>query len=522
MKKNWILIIFAFSGLAALIYEITWIRPLSLVFGTTIYAVSTIVASFIFGLAIGSWLAGRYSDRIQHPLRYFAFIQFGIGVYGLALLPIFSTLPGVYLEFYNLTFPNQPLFFFIQFIMSFGLISIPATLMGTTLPLLMKSYSEQFSAIGKDVGRLDASNSLGAMFGTLLAGFLMIPLLGIQMTIIITALINTGIGFSVLVSQKHLKPQYIGVLVLILIPFFLFVPTYDYQLLNWGMYFEIYPGLEMQEVFSYLEDESVLFYKESMYSTILVAEIDGDKTLSINGRLQCDTSPTTVEGLHQIASIGYDLFEYNYEKPKNALNVGLGCGITAQWLSDKLETTTVEIDPVIVEASKIIVPESKNQIIIDDARNWLIRNNAQFDLITTEPSDPFANQGTLFTREFFSLMNNRLSENGLVSQWVPVYEMNLDDLKIFYNTFHSVFPYVYVYQMERVDFLQLVFVGSQKELKINDSALYITDSRKIILEQTELNTDDKPLIEFSTAMNLYDLEWQEYNEIFLWLNNQTS
>ena len=89
MSKNWILILFGLSGMAALIYEITWIRPLSLVFGTTIYAVSTIIASFIFGLAVGSWLAGRFSDRLKFPLKYFAFIQFGIGVYGLFLLPIF-------------------------------------------------------------------------------------------------------------------------------------------------------------------------------------------------------------------------------------------------------------------------------------------------------------------------------------------------------------------------------------------------------------------------------------------------
>ncbi len=76
------MIIFALSGMAALIYEITWIRPLSLVFGTTIYAVSTIIASFILGLAIGSWLAGKYSDRIKNPLKYFGFLQIGIGVYG--------------------------------------------------------------------------------------------------------------------------------------------------------------------------------------------------------------------------------------------------------------------------------------------------------------------------------------------------------------------------------------------------------------------------------------------------------
>ena len=72
MKKNLLLILFAISGMTALIYEVIWIRPLSLVFGATIYAVSTIVASFILGLAIGSWFAGTYADRLKNPLKYFA------------------------------------------------------------------------------------------------------------------------------------------------------------------------------------------------------------------------------------------------------------------------------------------------------------------------------------------------------------------------------------------------------------------------------------------------------------------
>ena len=74
MNKKLLLIIFGLTGMTALIYEIIWIRPLTLVFGTTIYAVSTIIASFILGLAVGSWLAGRYSDRLHNPLRYFAFV----------------------------------------------------------------------------------------------------------------------------------------------------------------------------------------------------------------------------------------------------------------------------------------------------------------------------------------------------------------------------------------------------------------------------------------------------------------
>jgi len=182
--------------MTALIYEIIWLRPLSLVFGTTIYAVSTIVASFILGLAVGSWVAGRYTDRLQNPLRYFAFTQLGVGFYGILLLPIFGALPEIYLGLYHMTLPNQSVFMFTQILMSIAMISIPATLMGATLPLMMRTYSEEFTTVGKDVGKLDASNSFGAVVGTLAAGFLLIPVIGIQNSIIVTASINVRVVLS--------------------------------------------------------------------------------------------------------------------------------------------------------------------------------------------------------------------------------------------------------------------------------------------------------------------------------------
>jgi len=205
--------------MAALIYEVTWIRPLSLVFGNTTYAISTIIASFIFGLAMGSWIAGKYTDRIKNPFKYFAFTQIGVGFYGILLLGVFATLPGLYIVLYNATYPNQEFFTFIQIIISMALLLVPTALMGATLPLLLKTYSQDFTTIGKDVGKLDASNSFGAMIGTLAAGFLLIPLLGIQNSIVFAASINIAIGIILLITQRFFSYRNIaivGVLVIYL------------------------------------------------------------------------------------------------------------------------------------------------------------------------------------------------------------------------------------------------------------------------------------------------------------------
>lgn len=517
MNKKLLLIIFAISGLTALIYEMIWIRPLTLVFGATIYAVSTIVASFILGLAIGSWLAGRYADRLNNPLRYFAFVQLGIGFYGILLLPIFGILPELYLGLYNATHPNQSFFMFLQILMSIGMISIPATLMGATLPLMMRTYSEGFSSVGKDVGKLDASNSMGAFFGTLAAGFLLIPFLGIQNSIILTASINVIMGIIILSAKKYLKYRYLIGIAIFGILLFSQLPSYDIKTINSGVFFHLLSGLTMEQNKIILDRQQVLFYKESMYASVLVASEGAHKTLTIRGHPQCSVGPYTTEALQRIGSNPYDLFEYNYQKPKNAVNIGLGCGATSKWLSENVNTTTLEIDPVVAEASKLFFDEIDVNLIIDDARNWFTRNDEKFDLIVTDPIDPYQDKASLYTLEYYSLLNSRLTENGLVSQWIPTYVMTLDDFHVLYNTFHSVFPYVYVYHIERNYVGEIIFIGSQKPLKVLDNKFYLVSNEDIPYKDTVLNTDDRPTIEFSTALNLYNPKPEQIlNKLIEW------
>ena len=111
---------------------------------------------------------------------------------------------------------------------------------------------------------------------------------------------------------------------------------------------------------------------------------------------------------------------------------------------------------------------------------------------------------SMYTKEHFEILSNHVTENGIVAQWIPVYELYADDnLLIMYNTFHSVFPYVYVYTMEPGESSQLIFIGSKKELVIEESMDYLFDQDDILETKTELNTDDKPIIEFATAKSFY-------------------
>jgi len=506
MNKQILLILFGVSGMTALIYEIIWIRPLSLVFGTTTYAITTIVASFILGLAVGSWLSGRFTDRLKNPLKIFALIQIVIGFFGILLLPVFNIMPNTYLDLYHLTYPNQSLFMFAQILMSMAMITIPATLMGTTLPLMMRVYSKEITTVGKDIGKLDASNNIGAFFGTLAAGFLIIPILGIHDGILVTATINIVMGVLIIGVKKYFKIKYVSVILVILIPLLLFYPSYDENHLA-GAIFLSTPMTTMEFYDSFAESQNILFYEESLYQNVMVTAFpDETIALKLDGKIQCNTKDSTVKGLSNLAELPFNLYLSNYGPPQNALNIGLGCGVTSHVLSNNLNTTTIEIDPAVVEANIFFYDSIDHKLILDDARNWLLRNNEKFDIITSEPTEPWRGWN-LYTEEYFEILSDSVTNNGVVAQWIPLYELfDTDKLLVMYNTFHSIFPYVYVYTMETGEISQLIFIGSQHELKIEDNGDYLFNQDDVMDIKTELNTDDKPIIEFTAAKSFFQKE----------------
>src|SRR3989338_462713 len=184
-KKNLILIAFAISGFTALVYEVVWVRPLQLIFGSTIYAFSTILTTFFIGFALGAFMIRNYADKTANPLAIFASLQLGIGLYGLIILWLFSIMTPIYLSL------DVAGLQFIQFFLLFLVIIIPATLFGATWPVANHAYTtNEKEKWGKDIGILYSANSFGSFLGPLAAGFLLIPMIGIRASAIFTASLN--------------------------------------------------------------------------------------------------------------------------------------------------------------------------------------------------------------------------------------------------------------------------------------------------------------------------------------------
>ena len=197
MDKRILLFAFFLSGMAALIYEVVWTRPLSLIFGSTVYAVSTMLAAFMAGLALGSYILSKYADKLRNPLYVFALLEIGIGIYGLLIIGLFNVLPYPYLWIWNQFSPGFGVFVFMQFLLCFLVLMVPTTLMGATWPVVNKAYIKHIDNVGKGTGTLYSVNSFGAIIGAWSAGFLLIPLLGIKGSSMFAAASNLIVGVMI-------------------------------------------------------------------------------------------------------------------------------------------------------------------------------------------------------------------------------------------------------------------------------------------------------------------------------------
>lgn len=198
---------FILSGATGLIYEVLWARMLGLVFGATTFAVSTVLAAFMGGLALGSAWAGRIGPKIKRPLIAYGLLEIGVAVYALAVPALFRAAD----YFYALVWQRfQPGFFAFsswRFALSIALLLLPTILMGATLPVLSAALLASPVRAETTVARLYTCNLAGAIVGTLLAGFVLLPLAGVRATILVAALANLCIGTAAILLDRKFRSE---------------------------------------------------------------------------------------------------------------------------------------------------------------------------------------------------------------------------------------------------------------------------------------------------------------------------
>lgn len=199
--------VFFLSGVTGLVYEVVWTRLLTLIFGHTVYAVSTVLAAFMGGLALGSYLFGGIADRHRNPLRLYAVLELGIGLFALAVPFVFSGIEVLFAPIYRSLNDHFFVFSAIRFVVCFLILLFPTILMGGTLPILARAAASDPSSLGARVGTLYAINTLGAVLGCFVTGFVLIEWAGVHGAIYLSAALNLFVAAVAAVLATAWVPE---------------------------------------------------------------------------------------------------------------------------------------------------------------------------------------------------------------------------------------------------------------------------------------------------------------------------
>src|SRR5450432_215137 len=198
---------FFLSGASGLVLEMLWTRMLTLVFGSTTLAVSTVLTAFMGGLGLGSYLAGKYADRLKNPVRAYALAEAGIGVYALLVPLVIMAYPGLNRGLWSAFGDRYALLSVLRFLASAALLIVPTTLMGATLPILARHFVAhpfELRRVGLRIGTLYSVNLFGAVAGAFFAGFVFLPSFGLRWTNLVAASFNLTLATAILLALRLL------------------------------------------------------------------------------------------------------------------------------------------------------------------------------------------------------------------------------------------------------------------------------------------------------------------------------
>ncbi|MEN8264384.1 MAG: fused MFS/spermidine synthase [Nitrospirota bacterium] len=519
------LILFAFglSGAAALIYEVTWMRALSLVFGSTTYALSTMLSTFMAGLALGGYIGGLIADKRKNLLAIFGLMELGIGIFGLVTIPMINYLSAKYLNIYNALYEEPSMYFTVQFLLCAGIMLIPTTLMGATFPVVSRRITDSIDEMGREVGRAYSINTFGAILGSFSAGFILIPLLGVKLSTIIAASLNVIVALGMIfLSKARIKGAVAAVLFIAFsAPLAAAIVSYED---NWtANYYNAFRFKNYNEFIAEMEGSELLFNRDYTEGRVrLWRDRTGFLILQSGGKFEgsiVDYANTHLLSYLPIAS---------HRNPRSFLLIGLGIGDTLSAAKESVhDVSLVEINKGVVEALREFGPRGLLDgvgVKINDARNHLLLTKKKYDIITSGPSYPTeSSSGNLFTREFYEIAVSHLNPGGIYCQSVPYYLLSNDDVTMLIKTFGSVFEHVYLWKVSSQT-LDRILIGSNEPFSFSreeiikrtrnlnryDKPLPFEISRspeqikEIIRTRDDipLNTDDKPYIEFHAARNV--------------------
>ncbi len=537
VKYRPVLLSIGMIGFFGLAYEILWTRVLLLFLGNTSYAFSLMLGAYLVGIALGGVLYARLAHSGMNEKKLFLTLSALMGLAILASAPHYDKLAYLFQYAYEVSGERWWLLSLFSFLIVFAVTALPTILSGALLPAAVAIIDPGKDHTGEGVGLVVLHNTIGAVLGSLLAGIVLIPTIGLLNSFRYLAIGNLLLVLVLTLHYRKNIPGYrIPVLLFVAVAIVLLPANWNMELMNSGVYCYAPKYAKMGGLDKVLGQERILEVIEGRDATVAVHEsLDGYfRFFSVNGKTDGGTGSDMATQI-LIGQIPLLL----HPKPEDVLVVGLGTGITLNAMSDHptKSITCVEISPEVVKAEAYfseynnnVLKDPKVDLVVNDGRNLLLTDPKQYDVIVSEPSNPWqTGNSNLFTDDFYRLAESRLKENGIFCQWIGLYDITTVNLKIASRTFLNTFSKVLIFQAGS----DIILVGANHALAFDYQQLQkrfavpdikqimngikidtpgdLIASRYLFNEETLknfckgtdfLNTDDRPILEFSARYNL--------------------
>lgn len=502
-------------GLSIVGLQVVWMRILKVYLTNTSYTFALIASLVILGLFMGSWYYKMKGIRSSNPIKLIyrlLLIMSALITVGLLLL---LNLPEVML------LPLADLFdtYFTRLLIIPAVIAIiviipVASISGYAFPLAIDLYTSSYRNIGENVGKIMWVNALGAFVGPALAAFIFIPLAGTGRSILLFVVFIIATAYYVARSLNKSQRQTASIVTITvgLVAIFIVIS---------GVRMYILPPS------FHVEDKEVIYYDEAMQGTIVVGEASGErfsvKSTYVNNASVIGSSYDAIKAVKMVGHMPF----FAGLKCEKALIVGFGIGVTTSAIAmhDDIKTIDcVELVPGLQKAATYyndlnnsIIKDPRLNIYGGDGRHFLQSTSEKYDLISSDPTHPVLGSGNLYTQEYFELYKKHLTENGMVTQYLPLHKLNQQDLLGLMKTFQSVFPNTVVW----LGHYHAVLMGSMNPIEIDfknweqriaelpkdiyfysnpyhlaASLIYDSIAIESFNEDVQINTDDKSYVEF--------------------------
>jgi spermidine synthase len=468
------------TGILTMLYEVIWIRLLSLVLGSSSHSFSLMLFTFIGGIALGSAIVTRILRKDRDVLLLFALCEAGVFFSLLCVLPIYERLPyyfNVMASYLTRSDETFVIYLGTKVLMATLTMAVPAMFIGMTLPLASRVNVKGLHILGRGIGTVFSINTAGNIVGAVLGGFVFVPLFGLQTSLLIGIFCSGAVGFALYLLAGRGKPMARAIIAATMLAIFVFgvtiTPRWEIALMHAGIFRkQARMAHSFKDYKTRLTQFEVAFHEDGPnLSAVVLRRTKGRPGiwLKVNGKTNASSNhdmPTQLMLSHIPLLLKPD--------SRKVAIIGLGSGVSAAAvLGHPVDSVdVVEISRSVVKASRFFSPvvdeppldDPRLHLYIADAKDFFrVQPEAGYDVIISEPSNPWISGiANLYSLEFFELVRSRLKPDGLMVQAVQLSESNDRLGEIVLNTFSRLFPYVTVWHTVSMD---TILVGSMSPVE---------------------------------------------------------